>query len=84
MNPVLAFTVIMAIWTVSDFLSKMSKGLVSSLFVASLIFLVGFLSGLFPSDLLTSSSLGSWSGSSSSTSVPSSASTISSSSGERS
>lgn len=57
MNPVLAFTVIMAIWTVSDFLSKMSKGLVSSLFVASLIFLVGFLSGLFPSDLLTSSSL---------------------------
>lgn len=57
MNPVLAFTVIMAIWTVSDFLSKMSKGLVSSLFVASLIFLVGFLTGLFPPDLLTSSSL---------------------------
>jgi hypothetical protein len=57
MNPVLAFTVIMAIWTVSDFLSKLSKGLVSSLFVASLIFLVGFLTGLFPPDLLTSSSL---------------------------
>lgn len=57
MNPVLAFTVIMAIWTVSDFLSAKSKGLVSSLFVASIIFLVGFLSGLFPSDLLTSSSL---------------------------
>jgi hypothetical protein len=57
MNPVLAFTVIMAIWTVSDFLSKMSKGLVSSLFVASLIFLVGFLTGVFPPDLLTSSSL---------------------------
>ncbi len=57
MNPVLAFTVIMAIWTVSDFLSAKSKGLVSSLFVASLIFLVGFLTGLFPPDLLTSSSL---------------------------
>ena len=57
MNPVLAFTVIMAIWTVSEFLSAKSKGLVSSLFVASLIFLVGFLSGLFPPDLLTSSSL---------------------------
>jgi hypothetical protein len=50
-------TAIMAIWTVSDFLSAKSKGLVSSLFVASLIFLVGFLSGLFPPDLLTSSSL---------------------------
>jgi hypothetical protein len=57
MNPVLAFTVIMAIWTVSEFLSAKSKGLVSSLFVASLIFLVGFLTGLFPPDLLTSSSL---------------------------
>jgi len=57
MNPVLAFTTIMAIWTVSEFLSSKSKGLVSSLFVASLIFLVGFLTGLFPPDLLTSSSL---------------------------
>jgi hypothetical protein len=57
MNPVLAFTTIMAIWTVSEFVSSKSKGLVSSLFVASLIFLVGFLTGLFPPDLLTSSSL---------------------------
>jgi len=57
MNPVLAFTVIMAIWTVSEFVSSKSKGLVSSLFVASLIFLVGFLTGVFPPDLLTSSSL---------------------------
>ncbi len=57
MNPVLAFTTIMAIWTVSEFVSSKSKGLVSSLFVASLIFLVGFLTGIFPPDLLTSSSL---------------------------
>ena len=57
MNPVLAFTAIMAIWTVSEFVSSKSKGLVSSLFVASLIFLVGFLTGVFPPDLLTSSSL---------------------------
>lgn len=57
MNRVLAFTVIMAIWTVHDFVSKLSKGLVSSLFVASLIFLAGFLSGIFPPDLLTSSPL---------------------------
>jgi hypothetical protein len=57
MNPVLAFTTIMAIWTVSEFVSSKSKGLISSLFVASLIFLVGFLTGVFPPDLLTSSSL---------------------------
>lgn len=57
MNPVLAFTVIMAIWAVSDFLSSKSQGYISSLFVASIIFVVGFLSGIFPSDLLASSSL---------------------------
>ncbi len=57
MNPVLAFTIVMAIWTVSEFVSSKSKGLISSLFVASLIFLVGFLTGVFPPDLLRSSSL---------------------------
>jgi hypothetical protein len=54
---VAAFTVVMAIWTVSDFLSSKSQGYVSSLFVASVIFVVGFLTGVFPSDLLTRSSL---------------------------
>lgn len=57
MNPVLAFTVVMGIWTVSDFLSSKSHGYISSLFVASIIFVVGFLTGIFPSDLLASSSL---------------------------
>ncbi|MFD1507533.1 hypothetical protein FE374_12945 [Georgenia yuyongxinii] len=57
MNPVLAFVVVMAIWTVSDFISKKTKSLLSSLFVASIIFLVGFLTGLFPEDLLSSSAL---------------------------
>jgi len=57
MNPVLAFTIVMAIWTVSDFVSSKSKGLVSSLFVASIIFVVGFLTDMFPGDLLISSSL---------------------------
>ena len=36
MNPVLSFTIVMAIWTVSDFLSSKSKGLLSSLFVFNL------------------------------------------------
>lgn len=57
MNAVLAFVIVMAVWTVSDFVAKKTKSLLSSLFVASLIFLVGFLSGAFPDDLLQASSL---------------------------
>ena len=56
-NPVVAFVVVMAVWTVSEFVAKKTKSLLSSLFVASLIFLVGFLTGIFPDDLLASSSL---------------------------
>ena len=57
MNPVLAFVVVMLVWTVADFVSKKTKSLLSSLFVASIIFLIGFLTNIFPEDLLTSSSL---------------------------
>ncbi len=57
MNPVLAFVVVMAVWTVSEFVAKKTKSLLSSLFVASIIFLIGFLTGIFPDDLLASSSL---------------------------
>ena len=57
MNAVLAFSIVMAVWTVSDFIAKKTKSLLSSLFVASIIFLIGFLSGIFPEDLLASSSL---------------------------
>jgi hypothetical protein len=57
MNAVLAFVIVMLVWTISDFVAKKTKSLLSSLFVASLIFLVGFLSGLFPEDLLQASSL---------------------------
>jgi hypothetical protein len=57
MNPVLAFVVVMLVWTVSDLVAKKTRSLLSSLFVASIIFLVGFMTGLFPPDLLTASSL---------------------------
>lgn len=57
MNPVLAFVIVMLVWTVSDFVAKRTKSLLSSLFVASIIFLVGFLTDVFPEDLLASSSL---------------------------
>ena len=46
MNPVLAFVVVMLVWTVSDFVAKKTKSLLSSLFVASIIFLIGFLTGI--------------------------------------
>ena len=57
MNPVVAFVVVMLVWTISDFVAKKTQSLLSSLFVASIIFLIGFLSGIFPEDLLASSSL---------------------------
>lgn len=57
MNSVVAFVVVMLVWTVSDFVAKKTKSLLSSLFVASIIFLIGFLTGLFPDDLLVASSL---------------------------
>jgi hypothetical protein len=57
MNPIVAFVIVMAVWTISDFVAKKTRSLLSSLFVASMIFLVGFLSGIFPEDLLQASSL---------------------------
>ena len=57
MNPILAFVIVMLVWTVSDFVAKKTKSLLSSLFVASIIFLIGFLTDIFPEDLLASSSL---------------------------
>lgn len=57
MNPVVAFVVVMLVWTVSDVVAKKTKSLLSSLFVASIIFLIGFLTNVFPDDLLESSSL---------------------------
>lgn len=57
MNAVLAFTIVMLIWTISDFVSKKTKSLLSSLLVASIIFLIGFKSNLLPKDILPNSSL---------------------------
>lgn len=57
MNPVLAFVVVMAVWTVSDLVAKRTRSLVSSLLVASVIFLVGFLTDVFPDGMLASSAL---------------------------
>ena len=52
MNPVLAFTIIMLVWAFSEFVAKKTKSLISSLLVASIIFLAGFKTNLFPQDML--------------------------------
>lgn len=57
MNSVFAFVIVMLIWTIADVVSKATKSLLSSLFVASLIFLIGFKSNIFPKTLLPDSSL---------------------------
>lgn len=54
---VLAFAVVMVVWTLSDLVAKKTDSEISSLFVASVIFFTGFLTGIFPEDLLASSSL---------------------------
>ncbi|CUR57590.1 conserved membrane hypothetical protein [metagenome] len=56
-NSVVAFVVVMLVWTISDFVAKKTRSLLSSLLVASVIFFVGFLSDIFPDDLLQASSL---------------------------
>lgn len=57
MYAVLAFAIVMAVWTFSDWVAKKTQSLLLSLFVASIIFFIGFLTDIFPDDLLASSSL---------------------------
>lgn len=57
MEPILAFSVVMLIWTIGEFVSKKTKALVSMMLVASMIFLVGFAADLFPYDLIEKSGL---------------------------
>jgi len=57
MNPIVAFVIVMAVWTLAEYVARVTKSLLSSLLVASVIFLVGFMTGLFPDDLLAASSL---------------------------
>lgn len=57
MSSVMAFTIIMLVWTISDYISKKTKSILSSLFVASILFLIGFKTQILPVDLLPKSSL---------------------------
>ncbi|WP_249641486.1 MULTISPECIES: hypothetical protein [unclassified Enterococcus] len=57
MQPFIAFTIVMLVWTIGEFISEKSKALVSMLLVASIIFLVGFTTDIFPHDLISDSGL---------------------------
>ncbi len=57
MEPVLAFTIVMAVWTIGEFISSKTKALISMMLVASMIFLIGFSADFFPHDLILDSGL---------------------------
>lgn len=57
MEPILAFTIVMFIWTVGELVSSKTKALISMMLVASMIFLIGFASDFLPHDLIKNSGL---------------------------
>lgn len=57
MEPILAFTIVMLIWTIGEFVSTKTKALVSMMLVASMIFLIGFAGDLLPHNLIQDSGL---------------------------
>lgn len=57
MEPILAFTIVMLIWTIGEFISNKTKALVSMMLVASMIFLIGFAGDFLPHDLIRDSGL---------------------------
>lgn len=57
MQPVVAFAIVMLVWTIGEFVSKKTKALISMMLVASIIFLVGFATDFFPHDLILDSGL---------------------------
>lgn len=57
LEPVLAFTIVMSIWTLGELVSSKTKALISMMLVASMIFLVGFATDWLPHDLIKNSGL---------------------------
>jgi hypothetical protein len=57
MLPILAFTLVMFVWTIGEFISAKTKALVSMMLVASMIFLVGFAADIIPHDMIQQSGL---------------------------
>lgn len=57
MQPIVAFGIVMLVWTIGELISKKTKALISMMLVASIIFLVGFATDIFPHDLILNSGL---------------------------
>lgn len=57
MEPVIAFTIVMLVWTIGEFVSSKTKALISMMLVASAIFLIGFATDWLPHDLIKNSGL---------------------------
>ncbi len=56
-NALTCFAVVAAVYAVSEWLSVKSKGTISSLIIASVLFIIGFWSGLFPADITNQTGL---------------------------
>ena len=56
-TPLLALALLAWVFALGDRIAKKTKGLISSLVVASVIYLIGFMSGLLPSDSIDSTGL---------------------------
>lgn len=56
MEPILAFTGVMLIWTIGEMISRKTKARISMMLVASITFIIGFSTHIFPSDMLEASS----------------------------
>lgn len=54
LSPLFCFTVFAIIWGIGDMIAVKTKGYISGLIVASTVYLVGFLSGIFPSAITNS------------------------------
>lgn len=56
-NPLTCLTGCLLVYAIGEFLSKKTKGTISSLLFACILFLAGFWSGILPSDITTQSGL---------------------------
>ena len=57
MNAILAAAVIFAVFAIGDMISAKTKAIVSMLLVASVVFLAGFWTGIFPTTMFADSTL---------------------------
>lgn len=55
--PVISFAVYALLYAAADLISKKTKGMISSILFLSIVYLFGFLSGIFPSDAISATGI---------------------------